>query len=250
MIAEHHLEAPISELDVLDDDALLGLARTGNADAFAELYDRYVYGAKRLARHLGQREDSDDVVSDAFERIFDLLKRGKGPDRAFRAYLFTTIRHESGRRAKAAQRVRPTDDEQTLDTAVAFGAGQLDGFEQGAIRAAYESLPERWRSVLWHLDVEGRKPNELAELMGMKANGVSALVYRARAGLREAYLQQHVSTGSSTGPECDEIRPKLVGFVRRTASARDQERVHVHLNGCTPCMQAYVELDEVSRSVG
>lgn len=241
----------VVELTQLDDDDLLAMSRIGDTQAYAELYDRYVYGARRLARHLGQREDSDDVVAEAFARILDLLQRGKGPDRAFRAYLFTTIRHESGRRAKATQRVRPTDDDNTLDTGVPFGDGRLDGFEQAAVRAAYESLPERWRSVLWHLDVDGRKPQDLVELLGLKANSVSALVYRARAGLREAYLQQHVAPdGPSSGPECGDIVPKLAALVRRTASTRDQERMFTHLKGCTSCMASYVELGEVNRGVG
>ncbi len=173
------------QLDELDDGQLITMARDGHQDAFGVLFARYSYAGRRLARHLGQGEDADDVVSEAFAQILDLLRRGKGPDRAFRAYLFTSIRHESGRRAKARQRVMPTDDDAQIDTAVPFGNGQLDQFEKTAVRAAYESLPDRWRTVLWHLDVEGRKPHELGPLMDLTPNSVSALVYRARAGLRD-----------------------------------------------------------------
>lgn len=234
-----------------DDGALLAMARAGHQEAYATLFGRYSYAAHRLARHLGQKEDSDDVVSEAFAQVLDLLGRGKGPERAFRAYLFTTIRHECGRRAKARKRVTPTDDLGQIDTPVAFGNGELDGFERSAIRAAYESLPDRWQTVLWHLDVEGSKPHELSPLLDLSPNSVSALVYRARAGLREAYLQQHVKDG---GPDdtsaCAEHRAKLSAFVRRTASARDQERVHAHLESCGDCMAIYLDLQEVNRDVG
>ena len=234
-----------------DDGALLALARAGHQQAYATLFARYSYAAHRLARHLGQKEDSDDVVSEAFAQVLDLLGRGKGPERAFRAYLFTTVRHECARRAKARKRVTPTDDLRQIDTPVAFGNGELDGFERSAIRAAYESLPDRWQTVLWHLDVEGCKPHELGPLLGLSPNSVSALVYRARAGLREAYLQQHVKDEQAgDSRSCVEHRAKLSAFVRRTASARDQERVHAHLESCGDCMAIYLDLQEVNREVG
>jgi RNA polymerase sigma factor (sigma-70 family) len=252
----HHVDAVSvsgteQQLVDLDDGALLAMARSGHQEAYAALFTRYSYAAHRLARHLGQKEDSDDVVSEAFAEVLDLLGRGKGPERAFRAYLFTTVRHECARRAKARKRVTPTDDLHQIDTPVAFGGGQLDAFERSAIRAAYESLPPRWQTVLWHLDVEGRKPHELGPLLDMSANSVSALVYRARAGLREAYLQQHVKAdGPGDDQTCQEYRAKLSGFVRRTASARDQERIHAHLQSCRECMAIYLDLQEVNREVG
>lgn len=127
---------------------------------------------------------------------------------------------------------------------------KLDEFEKSAIRAAYESLPDRWRTVLWHLDVEGRKPQELGPLLDMSANSVSALVYRARSGLREAYLHQHVKDDETSERVCRAVRGKLPGFVRRAASARDQEKVHGHLEACPACMAVYLDLQEVNREVG
>ncbi|MRJ76361.1 sigma-70 family RNA polymerase sigma factor [Aeromicrobium sp. SMF47] len=234
----------------VDDGVLLAQARDGHAEAYAALFTRYSYAAHRLARNLGQYEDAEDVVAESFARVLDLVRRGKGPETAFRAYLFTTIRHESARRAKARKRVTPTDDVAKIDQPVPFGDGQLDGFERAAIRAAYESLPPRWRTVLWHLDVDGRKPHELVSLLDLSPNGVSALVYRARNGLREAYLQQHVkSAAPEDSRSCRDVRAKLSAFVRRTASARDQEKVHGHLAACAECMSIYLDLREVDQEV-
>lgn len=246
-----------SAAPVLDDDhgtevedaTLILRTRAGDDDAYAELYRRYEYSAFRLARHLGRREEAEDVVNEAFSRVLDLLQRGKGPTESFRAYLFTTIRHESGTRAKQEKRVRPTDDDAQIDSAVEFGAGSLDGFERETVRAAYASLPERWRDVLWALDVEGHKPQDLATSLDMSANSVSALVYRARAGLRDAYLRQHVKAEAPEGASHTAVRALFVPVLRRTASARDQERVHTHLAACTPCMNVYLEIAEDAGSV-
>jgi RNA polymerase sigma factor (sigma-70 family) len=206
----------------VDDAILIRRTRAGDDEAYSELYRRYEYSAFRLARHLGRREEADDVVNEAFARVLDLLQRGKGPTESFRAYLFTTIRHECGARAKQEKRVRPTDDDTQVDSAVEFGAGALDAFERETVRAAYASLPERWRE---------------------------ALVYRARAGLREAYLRQHVKAEAPEGDAHTEIRGMFVRVLRRTATARDQERVHSHLASCSACMTVYLELAEDAAAV-
>jgi RNA polymerase sigma factor (sigma-70 family) len=247
------LNAPHAGLSLgeLGDEELLALARRDDQEAYAALFTRYSYAAHRLARHLGQRDEAEDVVAEAFAQVLDLVRRGKGPDRAFRAYLFTTIRHEAARRARSHRRIVPTDDDDQIDTIVPFGGGELDEFEKSAIRAAYESLPERWRTVLWHLDVEGLKPHELGPLLGLSSNSVSALVYRARSGLREAYLHQHVKTEAPAASRaCRDVRDKLSSLVRRSSSMREQEKVHAHLQSCRDCMAIYLDLQEVNREVG
>ena len=244
-----HFDLP--QLDELDDAQLIALARGGSQDAYAELFNRYAYAARRLARHLGQGEDSDDVASEAFAQVLDLVRRGKGPERAFRAYLFTTVRHEAGRRAKARQRVMPTDDDSQIDQAVPFGDGQLDQFEKTAVRAAYESLPERWRTVLWHLDVEGRKPHELGPLLDLSPNSVSALVYRARAGLREAYLTQHINHDQQPADSaCVAVREHLAGHVRGTLAVRLSTKVSAHLVDCPDCVRVRADLVHINLEVG
>lgn len=239
------------DLSDLDDAQLISFAREGSQDAYAELFERYSYAARRLARHLGQGEDSDDVASEAFAQVLDLVRRGKGPDRAFRAYLFTTVRHEAGRRAKARQRVMPTDDDSQIDQAVPFNAGQLDQFEQTVVRAAYESLPERWRTVLWHLDVEGRKPGDLGPLLDLSPNSVSALVYRARAGLREAYLTQHINHDAQpAGAACASTRQHLAAYLRGTLTKRARGKVADHLDTCSECRGVHHDLASVNAQVG
>lgn len=237
-----------AQLTDLDDIELIGLTRAGSAEAFAELYERYAHGAIRLARHLGQR-DPEDVAAEAFASTFDALTRGKGPRESFRSYLYVALRHEAARRGRLEKRVRPTDDVTQIDTAVDLDQGGLDGFERTAVRGAYESLPDRWRTVLWHLDVQGHRPHEVAESMGLSPNGVSALVYRARSGLREAYLRQHLRLEPDSDSVHEAVRETFPAVLRRTAPERVQVRTHAHLASCVECMRVYLELADVAQHV-
>ena len=237
-------------LEGADDSTLLTMARRGSAVALATLFARYRQPAERYARHLGLGAEADDVVSETFAQILDLLGRAKGPETAFRAYLFTSVRHESARRAKIRQRVISTGEADDLDQPVPFGNGEIDLFERGIVRNAYHSLPERWRAILWQLDVEGRSPREVGENQNMSPNAVSALAYRARSGLRESYLKQHVSDRSILDADCDPVREGMAAVVRGTAPKRMRDRVLGHLESCSSCHGDFEELTEVNRELG
>ena len=105
--------------------------------------------------------------------------------------------------------------------------------------------------MIWHLDVEGLQPRELGKLLDISPNSVSALVYRARAGLREAYLEQHMNLDDpSISSTCRDIRRNLSGVVRQTASVRHQDKVRGHLQACPECHSVYLDLREVNQHVG
>jgi hypothetical protein len=94
------------------------------------------------------------------------------------------------------------------------------------IARAFRSLPERWQAVLWHTDIEASGPAEIAWLLGLSANSVAALAYRAREGLRQAYLQMHLS--EVVRQECRPIAGKLGGYVRDGLSGCDAAKVAAH----------------------
>jgi hypothetical protein len=141
----------------------------------------------------------------------------------------------------------PTDDLTQYDEGEPFNDTVLAGFEGGAAARAYASLPERWQLVLWHLEVEGQKPAEVAPLLGMTPNSVSALAYRAREGLRQAYLQMHSADISDA--DCQWVHDRLGAYVRKGLSRRDAAKVEEHLRTCRKCTALFIELSEVNSSM-
>ena len=89
----------------------------------------------------------------------------------------------------------------------------------------------------WRTEVEGRSPAEVGPLLGLAPNAVAALAYRAREGLRQAYLNAHIQARPPAG--CEDIVPKLGAYVRHDLSNRDRQKVEAHLEGCERC-QAFV----------
>ena len=234
------------------DAELITAARGGDSHAFGALYERHSGAARTVARQYTRSSaDADDVVSDAFARVYSIVRGGGGPDVAFRAYLFTVVRRLAHSRVEAGRRVHPTDDLATFESA--FGSVEgvddpaLAGFERGVVARAYGSLPERWQAVLWYTEIERLQPAQVAPLLGLTANGVAALAYRAREGLREAYLQQHLVAAPSDG--CRTVNGKLGAYVRGGLAKRETAHVRAHLETCEACRGLVLELGDVNHGL-
>ena len=242
-----------SDSDVIEDDAaLLRATREGDAGAFGRLYERHAGAALVVARQYSDSAaDAEDVVSDAFANVHRALRGGGGPESAFRAYLFTVVRRVATVHRTAGRRTQPTDDVAVLETASTpvetAEEPTLAGFERSVVARAFRSLPERWREVLWHSEVEGLTPAQIAPIIGLTANSTAALAYRAREGLRQAYLQQHLQDPLDDG--CRAVAGKLGSHVRGGLGARDTRQVEGHLDDCGECRALVLELGDVNHGM-
>ncbi|KRF30343.1 hypothetical protein ASG94_20275 [Nocardioides sp. Soil805] len=230
------------------DAELISAVRGGDTDAYGQLFERHVEAARRLARQLVSAGDVEDLVSEAFVKVLQVLQRGGGPDVAFRAYLLTAVRRLRVDRLRATSRLHTTDDMEMFDPGVPFRDTAVEGFESATAARAFASLPERWQLVLWHTEVEGQKPADVAPLLGMSANSVSALAYRAREGLRQAYLNEHAS--ELDDESCQWTRAHLGAYIRNGISRRDAGKLEDHLGHCRSCAAIYLELSEVNSNLG
>ncbi|CAB4748694.1 unannotated protein [freshwater metagenome] len=242
-------EAPAALLLERSDADLIAAVRAGDLESYGELFARHAEAARRLARQLTRGSgDAEDLVSDAFAKVMEVLRRGGGPDEAFRAYLLTSLRRLHVDRTRVTARATPTDDIAAYDAGVPFHDTAVAGFENEAAAEAFASLPERWQLVLWHTEVEGAKPADVAPLLGMSPNSVAALAYRAREGLREAFLAAHAAR--SDDQDCRTTQGRLGAYVRGNSSRRDAGKVEEHLEGCRRCAGIYLELVEVNSGLG
>ncbi|WBQ07201.1 sigma-70 family RNA polymerase sigma factor [Kribbella sp. CA-293567] len=230
------------------DAELIARVRNGDLEAYGELFGRHHQAAERMARQLVPANDADDLASDAFAKVLDALRNGGGPDISFRAYLLTTVRRVHVDRIRSGRKVQTTDDIAAYEREPqGFDDPSVTGFESGAAAKAFASLPERWQAVLWHTEVEGEKPAAIAPLLGLTANGVSALAYRAREGLRQAYLQQHLADVASD--RCRWTTERLGAYVRGGLTKRENKNVREHLDECAKCTAVYLELVEVNSAL-
>ena len=237
---------PVGSADVADsaDADLVLRTRSGDAAAFGELWRRHYRSGVTVARSVSSSLDPDDLVQEAYTRIYQSIVTGGGPTGSFRAYLFTSIRNTAAgwgraRRETAIDALDSVEDPSTSDQATA------DALDHSLTHRAFRSLPTRWQEVLWYSEIERMKPAEIAPLLGMKATAVAQLTFRAREGLREAWIQAHLRSVVD-GSDCQWTIEHLGAYSRANISRRDRVKVESHLAGCARCAIVASEAKEVS----
>ena len=201
-LSEHELGFPRAGGYSGPDLELISGVRAGDPAAMGVLYDRHREHALRFARALlSGPQDAEDVLHEAFTRAVSAIRNGHGPRSTFGPYLSTCIRSAANSLWKKQAREKPAPLEE-LDPGPAEDPAlenALSLFEHEDIAVAMRSLPKRWRMVLWHAEVMGEPPRDIAPILGIEPNAVSALLIRARAGLRAAYELQSVPATASSG---------------------------------------------------
>jgi RNA polymerase sigma factor (sigma-70 family) len=249
MLADTPLASDLTGAALLSDSELVLRARQGDRRSFGTLYLRHHDAAWRVAcAAAGSPTDAEDAVAEGFAKVFAALPRMVDRELAFRPYLLACVRNAAVDRHRRTRRIDLRDE--VPERAAAAGDPDeivLADLERNLVGEALRSLPERWRTVLWLTEVEGMTPTEVSAVIGIKPNAVAALSYRAREGLREAYLQAHVRAEAKA--ECRYTVERLSAYVRNELSDRERDKVQTHLDGCATCRQRRDELADVNASL-
>lgn len=233
-----------AELAAVSDSELVLRTRAGESSAFGELWSRHYQSGMSAARSVTSKIDPDDLVQEAYTRILHAIQRGGGPNGSFRAYLLASIRNTAASWGRA-NRESVVDELDTLPDPDSTEESLEDALDHSLTVQAFRGLPTRWQEVLWYTEVEQMRPSTVAPLLGMSSGAVSQLAFRAREGLREAWVQAHLNSATADS-ECRWTIDSLGAYARGNLSARDRKRVDEHLHECARCMIVAAEAKDVS----
>lgn len=230
-----------TSVELTPDSVLITSARTGDMHAFAQLWERHQGAAVRFAGRLVRPSEAEDLASEAFTNIFQTLRNGAGPDEMFRPYLYVTLKNLAVRWSvrEAAARVDDDYDLDQLVDPVSIEDAAIEAFDRSLVATAFRSLPSRWQEVLWYTEVEGLKAHEVGPILGMSANGVAALAYRARDGFRRLWVEQQ-NRDDAIPRECRQAGRELESTDELSSQAA------AHIAGCRRCSTIAAQGDNVS----
>ncbi|EFG08215.1 RNA polymerase, sigma-24 subunit, ECF subfamily [Streptomyces clavuligerus] len=246
------------------DAELIQRMRAGDDSAYAELFRRHSDAVRRYARSCCRdAHTADDLTAEVFARTLQAVRGGAGPEQAVRAYLLTTVRRVAAGWTRSARREQLVEDfalfaaeagravEVSADMTLDLGADvrAMREAERSLAVQAFRSLPERWQAVLWHTTVEEESPSEVAPLFGLTANATAVLASRAREGLKQAYLQAHVSSALTSGGDCARYADRLGAYARGGLRMRAERGLRKHLEECAKCRLAAGELEHVNAGI-
>jgi RNA polymerase sigma factor (sigma-70 family) len=232
------------QVDGLSDGDLVAAASSNDA-AVSELYRRHVQAAWGVAQAVtGNHDDAADAVAEAFASVLRSLADVRPSE--FRPYLMAATRNAAIDIVRRTARVMVTDDVGAFEAPTA-DPGPVDSLVGGEnatlVRQAFAGLPERWRSVLWLVEVERVPPRDVAEIVGTSANNVAQIAARARSRLRERYAQSHVRNHAAS--RCDFTVNNLGAYFNNGLTPGHVAKVDEHLENCRLCRDRLAELRDL-----
>ena len=167
--------------------ALIDAAGRGDAAAFDALVAQHIQRAFSVAfRLLGQRQDAEDVVQDAFVAALvklDTFERG----RPFGPWLLRIVANRALnlRKARALRRTEPIPDEAASREATPFESAARSELRE-ALQAALARLPETQRWIVELFELDGFTGPEIGDMLDMAEGTVRWHLHEARQTLRAA----------------------------------------------------------------
>ena len=200
-------------IDIENETKFLGLARTGDQQAFEQLVEPY---RRELLAHcyriLGSFDDAEDMLQETFVRVWKRLDSFEGRS-SLRAWLYKVATNAcldtlDSRRVRGLPRelyaqgdpanpfpqpareviwIEPFPDKLIDEQPSIYPEARYEVRESITLAfvAALQKLPGRQRAALLLCDVMGWSSNEAAEILDMTTAAVNSALQRARETMKQ-----------------------------------------------------------------
>ncbi len=193
-------------MEELSDSRLVGLAKTGDVEAFAELARRYQEKVFRTVLSLTRnRSDADDLTQEAFMHAFRALQ-GFKQEAGFYTWIYRIAVNLTLNFLKKSAPVRLLQRE--LNPELQGGTQNPDRADSSPerlslnkelrrkLRAAVEALPLGYRLAFLLVELQGMSHRQASYVLRCSENTVSWRMHRARKML-QSRLRPYLEGGAS-----------------------------------------------------
>jgi RNA polymerase sigma factor (sigma-70 family) len=226
------------------DDELVALARGGDEQAFAELYQRYFRGLYDFAlRMVRDREAASDVVQATFVRAWTTLRGQKGVENV-KAWLYAVARNLSIDELRRRQRLassRSDEEEDLIYTLVderRIADPSIAAHDRELVSLVWESAaalsPQEYSLLDMHLR-QGLDADELAEELGVAKGAIYTRLTRLRDSLDEAVTSAVLMRRGRR--ECEDLDALLERMGARTVTREVRKAINEHVKDCDVCSE-------------
>lgn len=186
-----------TELDALDDGALMILFANGDREAARLLSARLLPRAFRhAARVLGNPSDAEDVAQDAMMRLWKAAAQWRTDGAAKPStWLHKVVANLCVDRLRRSGRSVELGDDDFADDAPDAETQMQDKGRMEALDAALATLPERQRQAVVLRHIEGLSNPEIADALEIGVEAVESLTARGKRALKVALEGQKEALG-------------------------------------------------------
>lgn len=196
-----------NDLSAVEDTYLATQAKAGNDAAFRQLFDKhYKWVYNKAYRMLGNYQDTEEVASDVFIKVWQKLNKNKwDPEKgSFQAWLNMVARNTIIDAIRKRNRIRehplsgsPDEDEQPLSKYEDPHSGpeqELEAVEaQQILESALEQVTKSNHRIAWMLrHLEGYSIAEIARILNRKEGTVKIWIFRCTEELRKILVAKGI----------------------------------------------------------
>jgi RNA polymerase sigma-70 factor (ECF subfamily) len=171
------------------DGALVRAAKSGDASAFGELYERYRDAIYRYClSRTGTAHDAEDLTSDVFVKALHSIDRYQDRGLPFVAFLYRIARNAAIDRSRTLKQPLSVDELVTQPASRQnVEADAMLAVDRSILLAALTKLKTEHRDVVVMRFIEGYSALEVAAALGKTEGAVRTLQHRALERLRKEF---------------------------------------------------------------
>lgn len=165
----------------MNEDNLIRKCRNGSRTAQRELFDLHYRTCFRIAmRYLGNHHDAEDVVADAFIRIFNGIQSfDLTDDGSLGRWIHTLVINEALRFLRR-RRLLVLEDDMSLYDEYPPESFDSSDFDAEQIRLVLANMPAGYRTIFNLYAIEGFSHREIAQLIGISETTSRSQLCKAR----------------------------------------------------------------------
>lgn len=191
---------PLSDLESDNDKLRTLVTRAKGGDpASTEALVRVLYPLvfRWALVKIGTRDDAEDVCQEVMIRVHRYLNRFDDRSKVTSWVYKITSNAVADHHRRSIRHLRAADSPDSNESHDAAAplldeASRIDSNRAvELVSSFFEGLPAKQREVFDLADLQGHRPAEIAEMLGMNANTVRVHLFRARRFIRRKILETH-----------------------------------------------------------
>ena len=174
---------------MLDEADIINGCIKGDSKCQSLLYQKYsrlLYGT--ALRYTRCEEDAQDVLQDAFLRIFDTIKQYKGSGK-FVSWMTKIVINQALKLYQQQKKFAIEDYEEYQDSIKDDSIVDSDVLSHEVLLGFIRDLPEGYRMVFNLCEIEGYSYEEVAQMLGCSNSTGRSQLFKAKKVLQKKIIQ-------------------------------------------------------------
>ena len=173
--------------DHVDIHQLVGLARTGDADAFGQLYDLFVDAVYRFVYlRVGNRPDAEDLTEQTFMSMFTAIGRYVDDGLPFEAWMYRIARNKVIDHYRTRKTHVPLEEvAEVRDPGDSPEEAADREITKEAVMESVRTLPTSYQEILILKFIEDKTNEEISVVVEKPVAHIRVLQHRAIMALRK-----------------------------------------------------------------